>query len=161
LLALADELSALGDWDHAWQALGIASQAAQNNRNLQYLAEASIYNGILQHRRGNLHNAIEAWEDALARFLEMDQAEGTANCHVNLGAAYKSMGELDKAGKHLESALNIYRRIDFRKGQSAAFTNLGLVYRDSGHLNRAVQCFEAAIALDRELGDIRCVSHPF
>ena len=50
-------------------------QAAKHSQNAHYLAEASIYRGILQHRQGDLRNAIQAWEDALGKFVNEPLAQ--------------------------------------------------------------------------------------
>jgi hypothetical protein len=47
LLALADSLSADGDWPRAWQALGIAEIAADRAGNPGYGTEVTIHRGIL------------------------------------------------------------------------------------------------------------------
>src|SRR3954470_16054764 len=47
LLALADELSAQGNWPHAWRALAIAQQGADRANRAHYRVEISIHCGIV------------------------------------------------------------------------------------------------------------------
>jgi tetratricopeptide (TPR) repeat protein len=154
LLANADNLSAQGDWPDAWRALETVEQAAKQTGHARYLAEAAMHRGILCYRQGEAGQAIAAWLEAMERFSGIDQTEGIANSHSNLGITYKALGEMSKAQEHLQAALDIYRAIDYRRGQAAALSNLGLVYRDQGHPEEAARSFKESLALHRALGDL-------
>ncbi len=149
LLSLADTLSTDGDWPRAWRALATAEIAAERAEGVGHRAEVASQRGILDYRQGNLRPAITAWEDALAQFTSLAQVEGCANCHANLGAAYKSLGEMQVAQEHLAEALARYREMGYLAGQATALTNLGLKHKDTGAIAEGICCFEEALALFR------------
>ena len=153
LLALADDLSAQGDWERAWRALHIEERAAQQQHDARYLAEGAIHRGILHYRRGELRDAARAWENAREQFDALGESEGAANCDTNLGAVYKSLGELDRAEQSLQRAVNTYRAIGYQRGEAAALSNLGLIQKERGEIEHAQNSFQRVLEISRELQD--------
>jgi len=79
---------------------------------------------------------------------------GQAACiYINLGAVYRTVGQMEQAQTHLERALNMCREEGNRAGESWALNNLGRVYSIVGKRQQAREYFEQALQICRELED--------
>ncbi len=79
---------------------------------------------------------------------------GQAVCiYINLGAVYRTVGQMEQARTHLERALNMCREEGNREGESWALNNLGRVYSIVGKRQQAREYFEQALQICRELED--------
>ena len=79
---------------------------------------------------------------------------GQAACiYINLGAVYRTVGQMEQARTHLERALNMCREEGNREGESWALNNLGRVYSIVGKRQQAREYFEQALQICRELED--------
>src|SRR5881396_2125157 len=79
--------------DFCTQALMAASRDADHATS----GRASNNLGIISHLRGRHAEAISSWEIAAAAFHRAGMQTGVADCHHNLGNAYREQGALDKA----------------------------------------------------------------
>ncbi|BBA33135.1 methyltransferase type 11 [Methylocaldum marinum] len=103
--------------------------------NYPNIPEFLHFYGILAHRKGRDHVAIESIEKAVAL------APGYADAHNNLGNIYNKAGLPEKA-------VAAYRRaIEVSSGNAAAYNNLGTVLKDLDRLEEAAQAFAKAIEL--------------
>ncbi len=104
---------------------------------------------LRQHPRVHFHWLEAAL--AAARHLNNRAVEGVHL--VNLGIAYRDLGETRRAIAFYEQALAIDREIDNRRGEGTVLHNLGIAYNILGETRRAVAFYEQALAIDREIGD--------
>ena len=110
---------------------------------------------------GNMHSvsqskyaeARELYEKSLAIIKEIGDRNGEANCYLNLGAVYQSVGEYDKAREHLEKSLVIKKEIGDKNGEASCYGNLGNVYVSVGEYDKAREHLEKSLAISKEIGD--------
>jgi tetratricopeptide (TPR) repeat protein len=97
-----------------------------------------------------------AWlERAAAAAREIGDRYGEGNALVNLGVAYRHLGETRRAIEYYEQALAIAREIGNRRGEGTALGNLGLAYADLGETRRAIEHHVQHLVIAREVGDRR------
>lgn len=114
--------------------------------------------GTLHQARGELHQAVERYRQALARLLPAwaGQTE-EAMMRNNLGLALVSLGD-DRAGAaELEQARALYGQLGQPQGVARTQINLGQVYRRRGDLAQASAAYEQALQILHSFGDLRPV----
>jgi len=109
--------------------------------------------GLAYHRLGEVHKAIQCYEQVLVICRETGNRLGEGNTLGNLGLAYHRLGDVRKAMEFHEGALVIYRETGNRLGEGTALSNLGLVYRNLGETRKAIGFHEGALVIYREIGD--------
>lgn len=153
LLSMAGELSNQNDWDRAWRAVCIARQFVKRSGDSDLLAQVASQRAFLNYQWGDLQEAALAWEEALARFRQLDRTQSVANSHSNLGIIYRSLGEMHKAEMHLRRALALFRTLEDRVGKVSVSSNLSVVCKSLGKTEEALSFGEEALDLCRLLQD--------
>jgi tetratricopeptide (TPR) repeat protein len=92
--------------------------------------------GRICYREGDLMRARELYEDALALFRRLGDAESCARVRNNLGLIHKNLCEWDVAIAHLRGSIESYRRLGSLARSGESMLNLGIVYQ-SGDWERA------------------------
>jgi len=121
--------------------------------------------------RGDFERAIQAlqeerFEEGIALLEAVTEAAPEATtAHLDLGIAYRKVGDFDRAAESLEKALALHPR------HPVAQNELGIVYRKQGRFEEARASYEAALAVypdfhfarrnlailcDVYLGDLAC-----
>eukprot|EP00058_Branchiostoma_floridae_P003324 XP_002588812.1 hypothetical protein BRAFLDRAFT_89757 [Branchiostoma floridae] len=118
--------------------------------------EMLAYNrlGVVCQNMQDYELALEWNRTALKMSLsdgdEKDQIQG----HVNVGDAYRNLGNKEQATFHFETALQMAQQTEDRYGQMQVYVGMGDLQREQLHSPRtAIQYYEQALALARELGD--------
>ncbi|KAL7240061.1 hypothetical protein ACSBR2_005844 [Camellia fascicularis] len=129
---LANLYSSLSHWKDAEICLEKARAL------FEYSAEMMHTEGIICEERGQIHEALAAYINAL--LLE----PGYVPCKVLIGAVLSKMGSkvLPVARSILSDALRI------QPTNHMAWYYLGLVHRDEGRIGDAIDCFQAASMLN-------------
>ncbi|HEY5656789.1 MAG TPA: tetratricopeptide repeat protein [Myxococcota bacterium] len=84
----------------------------------------------------------EQYEDAIALLLEVTQAAPQlATPHIDLGIAYRELGDLERAEASLARALELSPR------HPVAYNEMGIVYRKTGRFAEARESYERALAI--------------
>ena len=82
------------------------------------------------------------------------ETNNEATCCINLGIAYRSVGEYEKARELFEESLAILKEIGDRNGKArTCYVNLGTVYLSTGEYEKARELFEKSLAIHKEIGD--------
>jgi len=106
------------------------------------MAEAHYNLGFAHHRRGNLGEAMAAYERAV------DLSPGYVRAQTNLGAIYRDQGRFTVAAEALEKALESDPR------SVATLNNLGLTYSSMGRNEAAIEMYERALRIDAGVAEI-------
>lgn len=97
-----------------------------------------IQNGVQAHERGNINEAIYAYQSA----IDMDQKNATA--HNNIGFAYGQIKEWQKARFHLEEAIRL------NESMANAHANLGQILAAQGKAERGISALRKATELESD-----------
>ncbi len=105
--------------------------------------------GMIQAARGNLTEAIAAFEGAIEYNEEAKVQRSMSNIHYNIGVALGRLGRKEEASVHLQKAIQGYRDDLVRIPGSAKIANrLGNVLAEVGDFDEAVKFFRRAVRLD-------------
>jgi tetratricopeptide (TPR) repeat protein len=88
-----------------------------------------------------------------ARSLKQRKAEGLHL--VNLGVAFRTLGEMRRAVDFLEQSLSIFRELGDPNGEGFALANIGESYDALGDARLAIEYFDQALNIYRSVGDRR------
>ena len=109
--------------------------------------------GTLHHRLGQYSEALQYFEQALARFRDIGDRQGEVNALFNLGVVYDSLGQYPQALDHFQQALAIARDIGDHQGEGVTLGNLGIVHRNLGQYPQALDHHQQALAIARDISD--------
>jgi CHAT domain-containing protein len=126
---------------------------AQSTEARKAEADRLLQQGIQQAQVSQFREAIQAWEQALALYREIQDLRGEVQILSNLGAAYYILGDYRRTIESMEQGLAIFRRLGDRVNEANALDNLGLAYRDLEDYPRAIEFYGQSLAIFRELGD--------
>ncbi|OBQ41769.1 MAG: hypothetical protein AN485_01235 [Anabaena sp. MDT14b] len=96
---------------------------------------------------------MQSCQQALAIYQKLKDRNGEANSLLNLGNAYKSLGQYPKAIEFYQQSLAIVREIGDRNGEASSLNNLGSAYRNRGQYPKAIEFYQQSLAIVREIGD--------
>jgi tetratricopeptide (TPR) repeat protein len=104
--------------------------------------------------RGDLREAQEYFETALARLGPLPLTAEMSRVHCGLAYLFISRYRLDRAAEHASTGLEISSQVDDARGLADANKALGSIAYYRGKLEVACQYYERSLALYRELGDL-------
>jgi tetratricopeptide (TPR) repeat protein len=82
----------------------------------------------------------------------------TAQMHIQLGAAHRSMGRLEEAAGHFGEALKLFRAAGHRLGEASALDHLGVVQLRSARYSDAIAHFKQARDIHLSIGRPRGIA---
>ena len=85
-----------------------------------------------------------------------DSAE--AQMHIQLGAAYRSLGQLDTAARHFSQALELFQGAGHQLGEASALSQLGVVQLRLAQYHDAISHFEQARKIHLSIGRPRGIA---
>lgn len=104
------------------EGLGLLQQRANTMNNL----------GVIYRISGKNRQAIEMYKGVLAGHRKMDNLEGVAQQHNNLGVAYTYLYNLDSALIYLDSAMMRYQITQDTYDLAFTYTSIGDAYYEAG-----------------------------
>jgi tetratricopeptide (TPR) repeat protein/DNA-binding CsgD family transcriptional regulator len=133
----------------SWLTAALAGGPTSNRER----ANALIGLATLERRQGDYDAAVDAYEDGLTIFRELNDPSGIATALNNLGVVAQDRGDYDLARKLLTEAHEHFESINDMPRSASALNNLGLVARRQGDLAAAVRLYEQSLELWRNIGD--------
>ncbi|MBI3539653.1 MAG: sigma 54-interacting transcriptional regulator, partial [Candidatus Eisenbacteria bacterium] len=108
-LRTAEALLRLGRLSDARDHAGRALRAADESADLQHSAKSLHLLGVVAYRLGELQNARDLYEQALALYRRLDEETSAARLRNDLGLIHKNLCEWDAAAAHFRAALETFR----------------------------------------------------
>lgn len=109
------------------------------------------------YTRGSGVEQLAIAQAALRAAEAADHALGRALCHMSLGVAGITVGDLRAAIEEFDSARRQFARIEHTAGIEWALNNLGDISIRFGDIDRAVQYFEEALQRNSDISPVRTI----
>ena len=149
----ADVLCSQGKHDEALQEAGLALGALKPTAAHREYAFALKVAANCNFRLGNVSEFEQLNMDALAAYRRIEDAEGIADVHNNLGLAYKTACQWDKAIRSLTKAKELGEQLGLTRRVARTLGNLGIVYTKTRDFHEAIAHLRRARKLVAQLGD--------
>ena len=109
--------------------------------DLQKQAEADLLlkQGRREAESGQLKEAAQFYQQALAIYREIGDRSEIANSLNHLGFAYKSIGQYQQAIEYYQQELTLRRELGDRRQEGYSLTNLGITYGSLGQYHKAIE----------------------
>lgn len=130
----------LGDWE-----AGLAM--ARANRDWRLVADGLVGRGYMRSLDGEHARALNDFLTAQQLYRTTGHDALARENALNLGIAYRRMGDLEEARTHVQQALDEATRGDDWGTRFNALLQLGYLYEDLGQLSRAQESYEQALNL--------------
>jgi LuxR family maltose regulon positive regulatory protein len=140
----------LGKYQDSIQDGTEAFELSEGKTELYFVqADSYLTVGISLQHLGELNEAHEKLEKALALYHSIRDEQNTAMAHMELGICCQYQGDTHLAVKHYEQALDYWQSVRNSTRQSYVLNNLGALYLESGDYIQAAKLFEQALSLAR------------
>ena len=149
---------------HVWEGRGwlerLLALAAASDREVApgVRAKALAAAGWLAHAHCDFPRATALFEESLALYRQLGQADGLAEALVNRGLMARSEGDYDQATALFGECLALYRNLGDQVGVAYALYRLALVIREQGQFDQARTLSEEGLAVGRALQDRRAIA---
>ena len=142
-----------GFWDAAQRCYESLLPQVRQDGELLLAAELESSLGGVHANLGAGHQAIAAYERALAASQVIRDEALEAKIRNNLGALYRRLGEPEDAIVQYQEALAKFRRGKNAYWEARTLNNLGFAYYVLGELDRAGTSLRQSLDLRRAVGD--------
>ncbi len=126
------------------EALQLLEQAAPLTTATSQQARIALERSDIAYLRGDQDTAITQGEESLARYRELQDAQGIATMLRQLGAIMLNKGELEQANHYLQEGLQISETLDDPSLIAGIYNNLSIIMRRKGDTATAKQYLEEA-----------------
>lgn len=125
-------------------------------RNGNKVGEATVLIeiAICYDTLGRKQKALSYVDEALAKWLEIDDWDNAASSLVRKGDIYRTWGYPEEALRYYASAAPYFSRAGDRDGQSTLLNNTGLTYLSMHKMKKAAGYFDKASNVYRSLGEL-------
>lgn len=130
------------------------SASAQTTLKTDRKAEADrlLQQGREQVLRGQIQEAIGAWEQALMLYRELGDRVGEGLTLSGLGLVYENLGQFQQAIEFYEQHLVISRELNSQIVEGLVLRNLGRAYLRLEQSHQAIEFYEQALKIFQDLG---------
>ena len=154
LIGLAEDVArATGDHERRLAAIARLMDLAEAEGDPAIAADVTYRRARRKLDIGDLEEARELGELALASFRELGDGNSEADALTLLGRVSHLWGAYGKALDCYRAALPLERRAGDRRGEADILRNLGLAETDFGNFTRALDYFDQALGIYAELRD--------
>lgn len=123
----------------------------------QQLRALHHYGDVLQVQ-GKNDEALDAFNEMLARAYRLDLRSKGGAAHSRIGRLYRDTGRLDDAQVHLEAALALFEDSGDDRGIASTVDDIGKLFWLRGDYQRALEYTQRALAARRKIGDRRSIA---
>lgn len=128
---------------------------AEGNSVKNVYAEALRMKGLSLHRTGRGQQAVECLARALAIFTELNLTHNVPRLQMELGMAYRAIGDSETAQRYYEKALSLWKKEGNLFWQANLLNNMGVLYHFQGEYERAAMVLEEGLDCARRSGHSR------
>ncbi len=140
-----------GDLDRAELMYREARGTAESTRDAEAMAMIDQNLGTVASIRGNVYEALEAYQRSLAGYKALGMRDQAATVLNNIGLAYTDLGQLDKAeGAYAEAAQAFGEERDHPNEMNVALNQVQLCIA-TGRYDEAQERVEVLLALTGEI----------
>lgn len=136
--------------------LGLLRDGAEGSTE-QQLRALHHYGDVLQVQ-GKNDEALDAFNEMLARAYRLDLRSKGGAAHSRIGRLYRDTGRLDDAQVHLEAALALFEDGADERGVASTTDDLGKLWWLRGDYQKALDLTQRALGMRRKLGDRRSIA---
>lgn len=111
--------------------------------------------GQCYFHQGQLHDAIQALEQALQMMISIHDSKNEAIIRLELGVVYENLGEYSISKHEYQTALSYWQQVDNPIYLSNLLNNLGVIQQMTGEYEQASQSFEEAYQHAHQIGYAR------
>lgn len=97
--------------------------------------------------------AIDAFEQAIDRYRELNKQSALANILNNFGNFLFAQSLFSEASDFYHQSVDIHREIGDLNREASSLNNLGNTYRSLGKYQQAIDLIHQSLSIKRELGD--------
>ena len=112
-----------------------------NRANMANTGTAYNYIGQIALRQGKHYEAIEYFPKALNIRIRLNDIEGQASSHRNIGAAYQKGERYAQAHEHYELSLKLYASLNNEHGKIDVLNNLGGLWLEQNKPQQALNYY--------------------
>jgi len=134
-------------------------QIADRIGDLSLSAEALEALGNVAYREGDLAQARDLREQALALYRRLGDESSAASARNNLGLVHKNLCEWDVAIAHFRAAYETWHALGRLADTAAPLMNMGIVYQKTGAWDLAVETYRKCEAVLLRAGDDLRLAH--
>ena len=109
-------------------------------------AQTHFDQGLIAYRSGQLREAIQHWQQALALY---DTSQQQAQTLGNLAIAYYETGQYFSALEANQTALDLFTALEQVEAIGQVHGNLGNIYEALGDYDRAIESYQASLRVAR------------
>ncbi|MGD8491619.1 MAG: tetratricopeptide repeat protein, partial [Anaerolineae bacterium] len=123
----------------------------------EQLARALAYRnaGLCRIRTGKLASGMEALEQSLAIYEQVESLYSVSMVHHDLGLSSELAGDLDGAAEHYRAALQSWKQQGVPGPWANTLNGLGVVYYLQGKYDEAKAVLHEALTRSQQAGDLR------
>ncbi len=109
--------------------------------------------GFQQYQKGQLREALETFQKALAIVREIGERKGEGVTLYSIGLVYEELGQRYKALENFQQALAIYAETGDQNKELATLSRIGLIYASLGQDDKALEVFQQALGITRTINN--------
>ena len=140
-------------WGHYRLTIEMHERLQNHLEDPDTIGRSLIHLGSCYSSLGQIHKAIDLFEQALDIDEAIGDKSGQAVDLSHLGICYGQLGLLSKAMELHEQALAINKVVGHRRGEANGLGNLGVCYMKLGRIPQAIDMLQEALVIYRELGN--------
>ncbi len=148
---MGEVLSRSGNYPRAREVLSRAIEMAESLGADEVAAEGLHYLAGVLSFTGDLGGAVALYLRCLASYTRLQDTNGAARVHNNLGAMYRRLGRFDEALAHLRQGLSLSERMGNRWLVANSLHNIGHVHTTRAEFTEALAAKRRALEITREI----------